>query len=95
MKRLFGILLGVLFLSASGLALADERDHDEHGGARIIVVPAKHNHRRRRHVKVVHPAVELRVGIGVHDNRWHYDHDYDNNWRAKHRWNDERHDWEH
>ena len=25
------------------------------------------------------------VGVGlVHDERWHYDHDYDDNWRSHH-----------
>ncbi len=35
------------------------------------------------------------VDIAVHDNRWHYDHDYDDNWRAHHAWHDDRHDWDH
>jgi len=28
------------------------------------------------------------VGVSVepHDTRWHYDHDYDDNWRAQHPW---------
>lgn len=34
------------------------------------------------------------VEIGIHDNRWHYDHDYDDNWRAQHRWHEDRKDWD-
>ena len=95
MKKIFKVLLGVLILSSAGLSMADERDHEgDRVGAKVIIVPAKHHYRRRRRVRVVHPAVEFKVGVGVHDNRLHYDHDYDNNWRARHRWNEERHDWD-
>jgi hypothetical protein len=33
------------------------------------------------------------VDINVHDSRWHYDHDHDDDWRAHHPWyNDHRYD---
>jgi hypothetical protein len=33
------------------------------------------------------------VDVTVHDSRWHYDHDHDDNWRANHPWyNDHRYD---
>jgi len=38
------------------------------------------------------------AGVGVevvHDQRWHYDHDYDDDWRAHHPWHEDRHDWDH
>ncbi|GEM_PF-3289332 len=95
MRKLFVFLAGFLFLTASGLALADEGyREDRHEGVRVIVAPTKHHHPRRRRVKVVRQGVELKVGIGVHDNRWHYDHDYDDHWRASHRWHEDRHDWD-
>ena len=37
------------------------------------------------------------IGIGVetvHDRRWHYDHDYNDEWRSHHAWHDDRHDWD-
>jgi hypothetical protein len=36
------------------------------------------------------------VGVVVvpHDRRWHYDHDYDDNWRAQHAWHQDRQDWD-
>lgn len=27
--------------------------------------------------------------------RWHYDHDYNDDWRAHHAWHEDRHDWDH
>ncbi len=39
------------------------------------------------------------AGVGVaivpHDQRWHYDHDYDDNWRSQHAWHNDRNDWDH
>jgi hypothetical protein len=35
------------------------------------------------------------VDVTVHDNRWHYDHDYDDGWRANHPWHSDRNDWDH
>ncbi len=33
------------------------------------------------------------VEVVVHDSRWHYDHDHDDNWRSNHPWyNDHRYD---
>jgi len=26
--------------------------------------------------------------------RWHYDHDYDDGWRAHHAWHEDRNDWD-
>jgi hypothetical protein len=30
----------------------------------------------------------------VRGPRWHYDHDYDDNWRAHHAWHEDRNDWD-
>ena len=30
----------------------------------------------------------------IHDTRWHYYHDYDDNYRANHPWHDDRKDWD-
>ena len=32
--------------------------------------------------------------VGIHDARWHYDHDYDDHYRATHPWHEDRHDWD-
>jgi hypothetical protein len=29
---------------------------------------------------------EIGIGLITHDERWHYDHDYDDNWRHDHPW---------
>ena len=33
-----------------------------------------------------HRNGEVGVGVEVHDSRWHYDHDHDDAWRARHPW---------
>jgi hypothetical protein len=30
----------------------------------------------------------------VRGPRWHYDHDYDDGYRANHPWHEDRHDWD-
>ncbi len=80
MKNVLKVLFGFLFLASAGVAMADEDrrdDRDEHGGARVIVVPADHYYRhRRRHYRkpVVHNKVELKVGIGEDRHDDHDDH---------------------
>ena len=40
-----------------------------------------------------HRGEGVGVDVTVHDSRWHYDHDHDDNWRANHPWyNDHRYD---
>jgi hypothetical protein len=38
------------------------------------------------------------AGVGMevvpHDQRWHYDHDYDDEWRSHHAWHEDRRDWD-
>jgi hypothetical protein len=35
------------------------------------------------------------IDVNGHDARWHYDHDYDDNYRAHHPWHEDRQDWDH
>ncbi len=63
MKSLFKVLLTVLFVTVTGVAMAD----DIRGGA-VIVVPAHpyhHHHRHHRHYHN-HGGVSLGVGVGIH-----------------------------
>jgi hypothetical protein len=32
--------------------------------------------------------------VAVHDARWHYWHDYNDDYRAHHAWHEERQDWD-
>ena len=81
MKSLLKVTLGVLFLAGMGMAFADEGHdgdhHDDHIGARVVIVPA-HHHRRRHHY---HPAprsgVSLNIGIGDHHDDRHDDDHHD------------------
>ena len=33
---------------------------------------------------------DLTIGFVPYEERWHYDHDHDDNWRNSHPWHDER-----
>lgn len=70
MKSLFKVSLGLLFLTVTGIASAD----DIRGGA-VIVVPAHpyhHHHRRHRHFEHHdehhdEPRSGVSLGIGIHN----------------------------
>ncbi len=34
------------------------------------------------------------VEVDVHDARWHYDHDHNDEWRRNHPWNNDRNDYD-
>lgn len=80
MKNSLKYLLGVMFLMSCGIAMADDDhrdgDHDDHDRARVIIVPARHHHRRYHRRPVVHSDVNLNIGIGAdhHDGDHHDDH---------------------
>ncbi len=42
-----------------------------------------------------YPYHRVGVDVTVHDARWHYNHDYDDNYRVHHPWHEDRRDWDH
>ena len=75
MKKLFKVLLGVLFLGSVGIAMADEDHRDDrdrdHAKVRIVIAPKRHHRRPKRHVET-HSSISLKIGG---DSDHHDDHD--------------------
>ena len=78
MKKLFKVLLGVLFLGSVGFAMADEDHRDDrdrdHAKVRIVIAPKRHHHRRRHHPEV-HSSVSLKIGGDGDHHDDHHDGD--------------------